>query len=220
MNPRQGSLKKIILPLILLSVLALPASPAELSRIEFQYELRRIGVDASDLEESVEAVWTHALGVRFPLKLGAGSLQLVPGVSFTTLYYFYDEQWSRAVPTDVEWRELTALVPLLDTSLRWRVMDWEKVDLSVESGLGVELPIPVKSWERTDSSGEILPSLYSKLRFIRPIVALQADMPLMEQLSIFFRLSAHFPISSIFEDADVGIMDGFIIGLSSGFWFR
>ena len=198
----------------------LPLSALELDRIEYQYELRRIGVDASDLEGSVEAVWTHALGIRVPLNIFDRSFQLVPGISFTSLYYFYDEGSGRAVPTDLEWRQLTTIVPLLETSLRWNIRESGKVSYSLEAGAGLELPVPIKSWESTDTSGEVLPSLYSGFRFFRPVIAVQAGMPFLEKVSVLFRLSAHFPVHHLWDNSGVGFMDGLMIGLSAGCWFK
>ena len=218
---RTGSgMGRILIVLLLLSAAAYRAGALGLDQFEFQYELRRISVDASDLEDSTEAVWTHAVGIRMPLDLGGSDFQFVPGLSFTTLYYFFDEGSDRAVPIDSDWRELTALVPLLDTSLRWNVIDKEKIDMAVETGFGLEFPVPVKSWESSDPAGRILPSLYSDLRFFKPLIAVQAEMPFQEKFSALFRLSTYLPLYHLWDGAGVSFMDGFTIGVSLGLRFR
>jgi len=218
------SVKKRTVYVILLCVFLGAASSTvgamEFDRLEFQYELRRIGVDASDLEGSVEAVWTHALGIRLPFSINGRDFQFVPALSFTSLYYFYDEGNSRAVPVDAEWRQLTTVVPQLDAALRWRIQEGEKLSYFFESGLGLELPIPIKSWDSSDSSGQILPSLYSKLRFFRPLIAVQAETPFLDNLLLLFRLSAYVPVYHLWDGADVIFLDGLTVGLSLGCWFK
>ncbi|MDY7027042.1 MAG: hypothetical protein SVR04_01975 [Spirochaetota bacterium] len=210
----------IILLCVFLGAAVSTAGAMEFDRLEFQYELLRIGVDASDLEGSVEAVWTHALGLRLPFSINGRAFQFVPALTLTSLYYFYDEGNSRAVPVDVEWRELTTVVPQLDAALRWRIREGEKASYFFESGLGLELPVPIKSWDSGDSSGQILPSLYSDLRFLRPLIAVQAETPFLDRLSLLFRLSAYVPLYHLWDGADVIFLDGLTVGLSLGCWFR
>lgn len=210
----------LILLCVFLGAAVNTAGAMEFDRLEFQYELRRIGVDASDLEGSVEAVWTHALGLRLPFSINGRAFQFVPALTLTSLYYFYDEGNSRAVPVDAEWRELTTLVPQLDAALRWRIREGEKVSYFFESGLGLELPIPIKSWDSSDSSGQILPSLYSDVRFFRPLIAVQAETPFLDKLLLLFRLSAYVPVYHLWDGADVIFLDGLTVGLSLGCWFE
>ncbi|HKK66006.1 MAG TPA: hypothetical protein VJ967_09140, partial [Clostridia bacterium] len=79
------------------------------------YSLRIIESEQSDLEDgSTGMVWTNVFSLRLPVQLPHPRLAFVPGISFTSMYYRYDAELERAVPTDVEWRELTAMVPILD----------------------------------------------------------------------------------------------------------
>src|SRR6056297_710924 len=157
--------RKIGLPVILLVLsLLLPVSKLSafsIQSLEWQFEMRRIGVDSSDLEDSSAAVWTRALGFKVPFLLGEGPFYLVTGLNLSTLYYYYNTESDYAVVTDVEWRELTTLVPQVDTAVRWVFIEGEKGRYSFETGVGLSFPIPLKAWGDEATSGKIIPNLYS-----------------------------------------------------------
>jgi hypothetical protein len=122
------------------------------------------------------------------------------------MYYRYDAELERAVPTDFEWRELTALVPILDFNLRWEFIESGWGRYSAEAGLGFKLPLPVKTSESgtVDNSGKILPALYSDVQFVLPEFALQAAWPLTEKFDLFLRFSGYVPVSLPFTDGLTG----------------
>src|SRR6056297_568149 len=164
---------------------------------EVDYSLRIIESEQSDLEDgSTGMVWTNVFSLRLPVQLPHPRLAFVPGISFTSMYYRYDAELKRAVPTDVECRELTAIVPILDFNLRWGIIESRWGRYSAEAGLGFRLPLPVKTWESgtVDDSGKILPALYSDAQFVLPEFALQAAWPLTESFDLFLRFSGYVPI--------------------------
>ncbi len=187
---------------------------------EVDYTLRIIGSEQEDLDgDSSGAVWTNVFSLRFPFQFPYEQLYLVPGISFTSLYYRYDSDKERAVPTDVEWRELTAFVPMLDTTLRWDFLDNKWGRYSTELGVGFQFPIPIKSWEVPgveDNSGEIIPALYSSGRFVMPLFALQGAWPVSEQFDVFFRYSNYFPLYHAWDGKGVSFKDGLVFGLHLG----
>jgi hypothetical protein len=187
-----------------------------LQTFEWQFEMRRIGVEASDLAGSTSAVWTNAIALRTPLRFGEGPFFLVPGLSLTTLYYYYNTDTDQPAVTDVEWRELTALVPQLDTALRWVFFENEKGTYSFESGLSLSLPIPVKSWDSGGNSGKILPAIYSGGGFILPMAALQGAWPIFQGHFFLFRLSTHLPVYRAWDESGLPMSDGLQLGFSIG----
>ncbi|MCF7914566.1 MAG: hypothetical protein K9L66_05320 [Spirochaetaceae bacterium] len=194
-------LPKIVTRGTVLLLVLLFSSPLLFS-IDFQgaevdYSLRIIESEQSDLEDgSTGMVWTNVFSLRLPVQLPHPRVFFVPGISFTSMYYRYDAELERAVPTDVEWRELTAIVPILDFNLRWEFIKSRWGRYSAEAGLGFRLPLPVKTWESgtVDNSGKILPALYSDVQFVLPEFALQAAWPLTESFDLFLRFSGYVPI--------------------------
>lgn len=204
---------------LLLFALAAPLGAIGFEGAEVDYSLRIVGAQQDDLEAgSTGAVWTNVLGARFPLHLANDRFALVPGFSFTTLYYRYDTEKERAVPTDVEWRELTALVPVLDFTLRWEFLRQGWGSLAVESGLGFQLPVPLKAWATVSeaNAGKITPALYSGTQFLLPEFALQANWPVSEKFEILTRVSGYFPLYRLWDGKGLPFTDGLAVGLHVG----
>lgn len=210
--------KKIlfVIALILFTAQTSVICALSIETFEGQFEMRRIGVEASDLTGSTSAVWTNAIALRTPFRFGDGPFLLVPGISLTTLYYYYNTNTDYPALTDVEWRELTTLVPQLDTAFRWIFFENEKGSYSFESGLSLSLPIPIKSWDSSGTSGDILPAIYSGGGFILPMAALQASWPVFQGHSFLFRLSAHLPIYRVWDGSGLPMSDGLQLGIGIG----
>ncbi len=212
--------RKIGLPAILLVLfLLLPVSNLSafsIQSFEWQFEMRRIGVDTSDLEASSAAVWTRALGFKVPFLLGEGPFFLVTGLNLSTLYYYYNTESDYAVVTDVEWRELTTLVPQVDTAVRWVFIEGEKGIYSLETGMGFSFPIPLKAWGDEATSGKIIPNLYSGGSFFLPMVALQASLPVFKDISLLLRFSVHLPLYRTWDGSGLPLSDGLQLGFSIG----
>ncbi|MFO7731908.1 MAG: hypothetical protein R6V86_14215, partial [Spirochaetia bacterium] len=190
--------------------------------VEVDYSLRIIESEQSDLEDdSTGMVWTNVFAVRLPIELPHPRLSFVPGVSFTSMYYRYDAELQRAVPTDVEWRELTALVPILDFNLRWEFAKNKWGRYSAEAGLGFNLPLPVKTWESgaAGNSGKILPALYSDAQFVLPELAVQAAWPLTEKFDLFLRFSGYVPIYHAWDGKGLPFTDGLTGSIHLGAYF-
>ncbi len=225
MNPRMnGNYRRSVTVwcFLLLLVTAFPVGAIEFEGAEVDYSLRIIASQQEELEDgSTAAVWTNVLGVRFPIPLAHETLSVVPGISFTTLYYRYDSANERAVPTDVEWRELNALVPVLDFAFRWEVTSRDWGTLAVESGLGLQLPVPLKTWTAgpEDNSGKITPALYSGAQFVLPEVALQANWPISDKFEILTRISGYLPVYRLWDGKGLPITDGLAVGLHVGAFF-
>ena len=213
---------------VLLAVLLF--STPSLFSIDFQgaevdYALRIIESEQSDLEDdSTGMVWTNVFSLRLPVQLSHPKLYFVPGVSFTSMYYRYDAELERAVPTDVEWRELTALVPILDFNMRWEFIENSWGRYSAEAGLGFKFPLPVKTWESTEDnsegdSGKILPALYSNVQFVLPEFALQAAWPLTESFDLFVRFSGYVPVYHAWDGKGLPFTDGLTGSVHLGAYF-
>jgi len=189
---------------------------------EVDYSLRIIESEQSDLEDgSTGMVWTNVFSLRLPVQLPHPRLAFVPGISFTSMYFRYDTELERAVPTDVEWRELTAIVPILDFNLRWEFIKSRWGRYSAEAGLGFRLPLPVKTWESgtVDNSGKILPALYSNAQFVLPEFALQAAWPLTESFDLFVRFSGYVPMYHAWDGKDLPFTDGLTGSVHLGAYF-
>lgn len=224
MNPRIGIYRRSIKVWCFLFLLgtAFSVGAVDFEGAEVDYSLRILASQQDDLEDgSTAAVWTNVLGARFPILLPHERLSVVPGISFTTLYYRYDTENERAVPTDAEWRELTALVPVLDFTLRWELLNrgWGSID--VESGLGFQLPVPLKTWTTgpEDNSGKITPALYSGAQFVLPELAIQANWPISEKFEVLTRVSGYLPVYRLWDGKGLPITDGLVVGLHVGAFF-
>jgi hypothetical protein len=183
---------------------------------EGQFELRRIGVEASDLKGSTAAVWTNAVALRTPIALGDGAFFLVPSLSLTSLYYYYNTDTEQPTLTDVEWRELTALVPRLDTAFRWVFFQSDKARYSIEAGPGLSFPVPVKTYAASGNSGEIIPAIYSGGQFFLVMAALQASLPVFQGPPLLVRLSTYLPTYRLWDGSGLPITDGLELGFSIG----
>ncbi|MFW6361344.1 MAG: hypothetical protein ACOC2R_06270 [Spirochaetota bacterium] len=209
---------------VLLIVLSAPLGAIDFSGAEVDYSLRIIGSQQDDLESgSTGAVWTNVLAARFPILLENENFAIVPGVSFTSMYYRYDATNERAVPTDVEWRELTALVPVLDFTFRWQFLKRSWGRIAAESGIGFHLPVPLKSWTTgagsEENAGKITPALYSGVQFVLPEVALQANWPVSEKFEIITRVSGYIPVYRLWDGKGLPLSDGLMTGLHIGAFF-
>ena len=208
-------------------IVVLLLSTSSLFSIDFQgaevdYSLRIIESEQSDLEDgSTGMVWTNVFSLRLPVQLPHPRIAFMPGISFTSMYYRYDDILKRAVPTDVEWRELTAIVPILDFNLRWEFIKSRWGRYSAEAGLGFRLPLPVKTWESgtVDNSGKILPALYSNAQFVLPEFALQAAWPLTESFDLFVRFSGYVPMYHAWDGKDLPFTDGLTGSIHLGAYF-
>ncbi|MDZ7795382.1 MAG: hypothetical protein U5P10_17330 [Spirochaetia bacterium] len=219
-------LPKILTRGTVLFVVLLFSSPLLFS-IDFQgteadYSLRIIESEQSDLDDgSTGMVLTNVFSLRLPVQLPHPRLSFVPGISFTSMYYRYDDILKRAVPTDVEWRELTALVPMLDFNMRWDFIKSRWGRYSAEAGLGFKLPLPVKTWESgtVNNSGKILPALYSDAQFVLPEFALQAAWPLTEKFDLFVRFSGYVPVYHAWDGKGLPFTDGLTGSIHLGAYF-
>lgn len=210
--------------LVLLCTLPTAVYAIDAEGLEIDYSLRIIGSEQDDLADgSTGAVWTNVLGARLPIPLANERFAFVPGISLTTMYYRYDSENSRAVPTDVEWRELTALVPLLDFTLRWEFIERDWGRIAAETGFAFRFPIPLKSWTTgagsEDNAGKITPALYSGLQFVLPEVALQANWPVSEKFDIFLRFTGYLPVYHLWDGKGLPLTDGLISGVHVGAFF-
>ncbi|HDQ15016.1 MAG TPA: hypothetical protein ENN41_09420 [Sediminispirochaeta sp.] len=205
------------LPLILLVLLLFPAGAAalEIESPEFMYELRWIGAEDPELPSAFAPVLSNTLSLRLPLRLGGSRFALVQGLNLGGLYYRYDQDGQRALPTDIERRELEAIVPLLETGLRWDPIKRERAGTySVEIGAGFQLPLPFKNIE--DDSGEIIPALYEEGAFFYPYSALQGAWRLHEKVFLLIRLSSHYPVFRLWDGRGLPFSDGLMLSLGVG----
>jgi len=205
---------------LLLCFPAIDAFSLDFQGAEVDYTLRIIGSDQKDLDgDSTGAVWSNVLAMRFPLQFSKEGWYLVPGVSFTSLYYRYDTDKERAVPTDNEWRELTSFVPMVDATVRWEFLNRSWGRYSTELGVGFQFPFPLKSWDvpgEEDNSGKITPALYSDAQFVLPVCALQGNWSISQQFDVFFRVSSYFPLYHGWDDKGLPFSDGLIFGFHIG----
>mgnify|MGYP006290288807 CR=1 FL=1 len=213
-----------VLGLVLLFALPAAVDALDAEGLEIDYSLRIIGSEQDDLGDgSTGAVWTNVIGARLPIPLASEKVSFVPGISFTTMYYRYDSENSRAVPTDVEWRELTALVPLLDFNLRLEIIERGWGRIAAETGFAFQFPIPLKSWTTgtgsEDNAGKITPALYSSLQFVLPEVALQANWSVSEKFDIFLRFTGYIPVYHLWDGKGLPLTDGLKTGLHVGAFF-
>ncbi len=213
-----------VVGLVMLCALPTAVYSFDVKGFEVDYSLRIIGSEQDDLDDgSTGAVWTNVLGARLPIHLNNEKFSFVPGISFTTMYYRYVTEKSRAVPADVEWRELTALIPFLDFTFRWEFLERGWGRIAAETGFGFRFPIPLKSWTTgggsEDNAGKITPALYSGLQFVLPEVALQANWPISEKFDVFLRFTGYIPVYHLWDGKDLPLTDGLISELHVGAFF-
>lgn len=209
--------QKIVISLLctLLFLSAAVQAPAlDLEELEWGFEFRRAGVEDSNIQDASAAVWTNAFGLRFPLRFSGTSFSYVPGLNFARLYFAYDDSAERGIPTDMERHDLTAITVMLDSNFRWDFIRGKTATYSAEAGFGLYLPIPLKSW--SDSSGDILPSLYSSGKFFLPSSALQVSWKLYKDIRLITRFASYFPVYHLWGGEVLPFSDGLLLGLSVG----
>jgi len=223
MNGIHGRIRAVSL-CVLIVVLTGPLGAIDFDGAEVDYSLRIIGSQQDDLDSgSTAAVWSNVLAARFPILLENENFAIVPGISFTSMYYRYDARNQRAVPTDVEWRELTALVPVLDFTFRWQFLSRSWGRIAAETGLGFHLPVPLKTWTTgagsEEDAGKITPALYSGVQFVLPACALQANWPVSDKFEIITRVSGYIPVYHFWDGKGLPLSDGLVTGLHVGAFF-
>ncbi len=213
---RTGASLKLTLLVLLLSV-PLAAEALEVSATEWELGLRWIGNWEDELSDSSGNVLVSNFSFRLPLAFSDGSsFSFVPGLSLYTLRYRWDETAERTVLSDIEWRELTALVPLLETTVRWDFFSAGATRLALDGGLGFELPIPVKGWIDSDRSSKILSGYYGRAKFVMPSLSLLAYRPVTNAFDLSSRLGLYIPVHHLYDGESAPFYDHLMISLSVG----
>ncbi len=207
---------------ILLFALFLAAAPAlsslEMEGTEWELGLRWIGNYEEDLADSSGNIIATTFSFRLPLSISEESkFSFVPGISFYTLRFRWEENEERPLLTDIEWRELTTFVPLLDAAARWDFYQKDNVHLVLDGGFGLELPIPVKTWLDAERSSKILTGYYGKARFLLPYFALYGYGPVTNAVDMSGRLGVHLPLHNLWDGDGTPFTDHLGISLSVGF---
>lgn len=208
-----------MLYLILLWLLLLPAGAGalEMTATEWDLGLRWIGNWEDELSGSSGNVLTTTFSFRVPVALSEDSdFSLVPGLSLYTLRYRWDEEAERTVLSDIEWRELTAVVPLIDTLFRWDFYEGETTRLALDGGLGFELPIPVRSWDSEGRTSDILSGYYGRSKFVLPAFALYGYWPLVNAFDVSARLGTYLPIHHFWDGEDAPFYDHLMVAFTVG----
>jgi hypothetical protein len=201
--------------ILLCTVSSVQLGALSLAGTEWEGGIRWIGVSQEDLTVPQSGHLTNELIVRFPLTL-TNRLEWVPSLSLTMLNYRIDG--GRVVPADIEQRELTALVPLLEMPVRWRFLRFAKHSYSLSGGLAGELPIPV--WvEESSAMGQITGELYSDVRYLLPFTRLSGRWTLAGRLQMVLRVSGYYPVHRLWDGSGVPFYDHLMIGASVGFYF-
>jgi hypothetical protein len=207
---------------ILLFALFLAAAPAlsslEMEATEWELGLRWIGNYEEDLADSSGNIIASTFSFRLPLSISQeAKLAIVPGLTFYTLRFRWEESEERPVLTDIEWRELTTFVPLLDAAVRWDFFQRKYFHLVVDGGFGFELPVPVKTWLDAERSSKILSGYYGKARFFLPYCALYGYGPVTNSVDMSGRFGVHLPIHNLWDGDGTPFSDHLGISLSVGF---
>ena len=211
---RSGQLSYTVLILLFLFPL-IPAAGVSLTGFEWEGGVRWIGVYEEDLGGS-SSRWSNEMIVRFPLSLGEGELELVPSLSMMILNYRISS--GRVVPTDIETRACTALVPTIELPLRWRFFRADTQSYAFSGGVAAELPFPIEIAD-PEATGSIISRHYSIGRFLLPFLRVSGRWSLAERFQIVGRLGAYYPLHRVWDDSGAAWYDHLMAGLSVGLFF-
>ncbi len=219
---RADGRKKLLVSCLLFVLVSVLSGPSrlgalEISATEWELGLRWIGNWEDELSGSSGNVLTTTFSFRLPVALSEDSdFSLVPGLSLYTLRYRWDEDAERTVLSDIEWRELTAVVPLLDTLFRWDFYEGPSTRLALDGGLGFELPVPVRSWDNAGRTSDILSGYYGKSKYVLPTFALYGYWPLANAFDVSTRLGTYLPIHHLWDGEDAPFYDHLMVAFTLG----
>lgn len=213
---------KVLLPLrtflwtALLLIAAMPLTGLSISGTEWEGGIRWIGVSSDQSSGYQSDVFTNELIFRMPLTISE-RFEVVPSLSLSMLYYERTPE-GRVVPVDMEVREMTGLVPIVELPLRWRFLRFKSHSYSLSGGIAAELPIPV-GFAEPAATNEIVNGLYSDLRYLLPFARLSGRWTVGGRFHLVGRTVGYFPVHRLWDGSGAPFTDHLMVGLSVGFFF-
>ena len=200
----------------LLLIAALPLTGLSISGTEWEGGIRWIGVSSDQSADYQSDVLTNELIFRLPLTVSE-RLEVVPSLALNMLYYERNSE-GRVVPVDMEVREMTALVPIVELPLRWRFLRFQSHSYSFSGGIAAELPIPV-GFAEPAATEEIIKGLYSDLRFVLPFARLSGRWTIGGRFHLVGRTVGYFPVHRLWDGSGAPFSDHLMVGFSVGLFF-
>lgn len=182
---------------------------------EWEGSLRWTGASQSDLPDAQAGVLSNELMFRLPLALG-GSLEWVPSLSLGMGYYRLDA--GRPVVTDIELRDITALVPVLEMPLRWRFLRFSGHSYALSAGLAAELPVPIEIADPA-VAGELIADLYGNGRFLLPFLGFSGRWMLGDRFHLSSGAAVYLPLHRLWDGSGAPFYDHLSIAFRLGLFF-
>ncbi len=200
----------------LLLCAAMPLTALSISGTEWEGGIRLIGVSSDQSSDYQSDVLTNELIFRLPLTVSE-QFELVPSLSLSMLYYELNSE-GQVVPVDMEVREMTGLVPIVELPLRWRFLRFRSHSYSFSGGMAAELPIPV-GFAEPEATEEIIDGLYSDLRYLLPFARLSGRWTIADRFQLVGRTVGYFPVHRLWDGSGAPFTDHLMIGVSVGLFF-
>ncbi len=206
-------MKRILFILVILSV-AIPLSA--FNTMEARFGLLWMG---NAEEESAPSPLITTAGAAIPFAL-PGKFGFQADVDLFGQPYLLSEG-GRAVPAEIEYREVLVLGMMLNPAFTFDLLSQEKISLAAVASPSFILRIPTIAWdEGGDNRGDIAGYLFGSGRFFFPAVGISGIWNHFPRIPLTFRLMTFFPIFHLWDGEGLPLYDQLMVQLSFGFLFN
>ncbi len=160
------------------------------------------------------------ISLALPFRFSQDSQMLfVPSISLFRAWYLYDAESGTAIPAELEQRDVTMVVPLLDSALRYEIISEETLVSGPEVSIAFFAPIPVAQISGGDELPSITTDLYGKAKFVMPGFGWHLMMLLNDTHPLLFTFKSYLPLHRLWDGEGLPFYDRLGIVLRIGYRF-
>jgi hypothetical protein len=174
----------------------------------------------SQTEKGAPSPVYPAISLALPFRFSPDSRMLfVPSISLFRAWYLYDAESDAAIPAELEQRDVTMVVPLLDAAVRYELITRETLVSGPEASLAFFTPIPVSQMSEGDELSSIITDLYGKAKFVMPGFGWHLMVLLHDTHPLLFTFRSYLPLHRLWDGEGLPFYDRLGIVLRIGYRF-
>jgi hypothetical protein len=158
--------------------------------------------------------------VSLPLQQEGSRFSLVPSISLHKGWYRYDEAAGLTIPAELEQRDLTVVVPILEAAFRYDLIVRESFETGPQGGLALFLPVPLAIWQNEDTIGELISGLYGSGQFVMPMFGWHLMVLLNDTHPLLIGLKSLIPLHRLWDGEGLPFHDRLGVSLQVGYRIR
>lgn len=158
--------------------------------------------------------------VSLPLQQEDSRFSLVPSISLHKAWYRYDEATGLTMPAELEQRDITVVVPILEAAFRYDLIARESFETGPQAGLSLFLPVPLAIWQNEDNMAELFSGLYAKGQFVMPMFGWHMMVLLNDTHPLLIGLKSLIPLHRVWDGEGLPFYDRLGVSLQVGYRIR